>query len=159
MNRSALSALFVAAVFAGGCTDVREEPANDVAGAYLRAAAHGDVERLCALRTDGSLRWWGGRRGCERRAKGIAVGPLPRTLDRRTRLGIQRKALDVDARTAQVLPADTTVQGEDARVVVDFGEAFLEDGHAVGGEIIEVDLKHAGDRYRIARVGFAVFAD
>ena len=89
----------------------------------------------------------------------FAVGPLRRRLDRRTRLRLQRKGLGVDGGAAKVLPADTTLEAQKARVVVDFGEAVVEGGRTVGGEIIEIDLEQVGNDFRVARVGFATFAD
>ena len=43
--------------------------------------------------------------------------------------------------------------------MIDFDKAILEDGHAVGGEILEMDLISQGDNYKVARLGFAAFAD
>lgn len=72
---------------------------------------------------------------------------------------LTRKGQAVDAAAARVLPADSSGTGDDARVVVDFGKAYVEDGHANGGEVIEIDLKREDGDYRVARVGFAVFPD
>jgi hypothetical protein len=44
-------------------------------------------------------------------------------------------------------------------VVIDFGKATLEDGHATGGQILEMDLTSQGDNYKVACLGFAVFPD
>lgn len=52
-----------------------------------------------------------------------------------------------------------SITNDRARVVIDFGEAVLEDGHAVGGEILEMDLESQGDNYKVERLGFAAFAD
>jgi hypothetical protein len=60
---------------------------------------------------------------------------------------------------AKVVPDDTSRTGDRARVVIDFGEATLEDGHAIGGQILETHLTSQGDDYKVARLGFAVFAD
>ena len=44
-------------------------------------------------------------------------------------------------------------------MVIDFGEAVIEEGHAVGGEILEMDLTSQGDDDKLERLGFAAFAD
>lgn len=148
-------ALAVAA--ASGCSN--EERATDFAREYVRAAAQGNVKRLCAIRTDAALRGWGGQAACERRAKGLAIDPPPPRVGPGLRRGLTRKALAVKPRTAKVVPDDTSITGDRARVVIDFGKAVVEDGHAVGGEILEMDLKSHGDNYKVARLGFAVFPD
>jgi len=47
--------------------------ADEIARTYLRAAASGDAERVCAMRTRGALRELGGRAACERQPTGIEV--------------------------------------------------------------------------------------
>ena len=148
-------ALAVAA--ASGCGN--EGRATDFARDYVRAAAQGNVKRLCAVRTDGALRGWGGQAACERRAKGLAIDPTPPGVGPGLHRGLNRKALAVKPRAAKVVPDDTSTTGGRARVVIDFGKAVIEDGHAVGGEILEMDLRSQGDDYKVARLGFAVFAD
>jgi hypothetical protein len=147
----------VAMTVTSGCGG--EERATDFAREYVRAAADGNVKRLCALRTDGALRGWGGRAACERRAKGLAIDPPPNKVGPGLSRTLERKALAVQPRTAKVVPDDTSITEDRARVVIDFGKAFIEDGHAVGGEILELDLKSQGDEYKVARLGFAVFPD
>jgi hypothetical protein len=163
----------VAAVLATGCAERAASDraarlpadaaqlvrADEVGREYLDAAARNDHARLCALRTEGVLSRWGGRAACERRAKGLLLGPYRHSTPRALKLRRTHKGLAVDAAAAEVLPADTSGTGDEARVVVDFGKALVENGHAVGGEIIEVDLKREHGDYRVARVGFAVFAD
>jgi hypothetical protein len=136
-----------------------DERANDLARDYLRAAAEGDVKRVCALRTDGALRRWGGQAACERHAKGLAVDPPPPRVGPGLRHRLKKKALAVNPRAASVVPDDTSTTPDQARVVIDFGKAMIEDGHAVGGEILEMDLKSQGDDYKVARLGFAAFVD
>jgi hypothetical protein len=43
--------------------------------------------------------------------------------------------------------------------VADYGEAVLDSGHAVAGKILEVDLRMQDGRYKVSRVGPAVFVD
>jgi hypothetical protein len=157
-GRSVLVAVAVA-VTSGCGGDGSEERATDFALKYLRAADEGDVKRLCTLRTDRALRGWGGQATCERRATGLAVDPPPPSVGPGLRNGLERKALAVKARTAKVVSDDTSTTDDRARVVIDFGEAVLEDGHAVAGEILEMDLTSHGDSYKVERLGFAVFAD
>lgn len=147
----------VAMAVTSGCG--REERATDFAREYLRTATDGNVKRLCALRSDAALRRWGGQVACERRAEGLAIDPPPPSVGPGSRRGLKRKALAVKPRTAKVVPDDTSITDDRARVVIDFGEAILDDGHAVGGEILEMDLTSQGDDYQVARLGFAAFAD
>jgi hypothetical protein len=152
--------MLVAAMAAGGCADGDfDERANDAAWNYLRAAADGDVEQLCRVRTGAALRKWGGSAACNRRARGLAVDPVE--LGPGQAKALERKALGVDPREARVLPDDTSTSdsGDQARVVIDFGEAVIEDGHAVGGQVLELDLKRRHDEYRVAHLGFAAHAD
>jgi hypothetical protein len=142
-----------------GCSSDRNERAESVARTYLRAAAEGDVARLCALRTDAALRRWGGEAGCKREAKGIAIDPPRAGVSKVVRGRLQKKAATVRPGAAKVLPSDTSTTDETARVVIDYGEAMLEDGHAVGGEILEMELELQGEEYRVAGLGFAAFAD
>jgi hypothetical protein len=81
-----------------------DERANDLARDYLRAAAEGDVKRVCALRTDGALRRWGGQAACERHAKGLAVDPPPPRVGPGLRHRLKKKALAVNPRAASVVP-------------------------------------------------------
>jgi hypothetical protein len=149
------------AVLGIGCADAdRLMPANQVVREYLDAAARRDRSRVCALRTEGVLSRWGGQVACERRAKGLLLGPYQRRLTpRRVKMQLTRRGLTVDAAAAKVLPADTSEMGNEARVVVDFGKAYVQSGHAIGGEILEFDLKREDGQYRVAGVDFAVFAD
>lgn len=103
--------------------------ASQVAREYLAAAGDGDTERLCDLRTR--------RTGCERAAEQLPVNPA----------------------SARVVPEETTGMGRRARVVIDFGEAALDSGRVVGGEILEMDLRLENGEYRVARLGLASFAD
>ena len=125
----------------------------------MDAAAKADASRLCALRTTGSVSRWGGREACEHRAKGLLLGPYRHSTPQTLKMRLTRRGQAVDAAAARILPADTSVTGDDARVVVDFGNAFIEDGRASGGDVIEIDLKLERGDYRVARVGFASFAD
>jgi hypothetical protein len=133
--------------------------ANEVAGDYLDAAAEADASRLCALRSEGAVSRWGGRIACEHRAKGLLLGPYRHVTPHRLKMRLARKGQAVGAAAARVLPVDTSGTDDDARVVVDYGRAYVKDGHAYGGEIIEIDLKYEAGDYRVARVGFAEFAD
>jgi hypothetical protein len=143
-----------------GCGgDERATDATDFARDYLRLAAEGNIKRLCALRTDRALQRWGGQAACENRAKGLAIDPLPPRVSPGLRRGHEKKALTVNPHAANVVPDDTSSTGDRARVVIDFGKATLEDGHAIGGQILEMDLTSQGDNYKVARLGFAVFAD
>jgi len=110
----------------------------------LLAAARGDAERLCAMRTRGALRELGGRAACERQPTGIEVFH-------------HRRLSGTDLAAAEVRPGDTSGRGITARVVADYGQAVLDSGHAVAGKIHEVDLRMEGGRYKISRVGAAVF--
>ena len=101
-------ALAVAA--ASGCSN--EERATDFAREYVRAAAQGNVKRLCAIRTDAALRGWGGQAACGRRANGLAVDPPPPGVGPGLRRGLNRKALAVKPRTANVVPGDTSITGK-----------------------------------------------
>jgi hypothetical protein len=58
-----------------------------------------------------------------------------------------------------VLLGDTSGLGITARAVADYGEAVLDSGHAVAGKILEVDLRMQDGRYKVSRVGAAVFVD
>jgi len=147
----------VAALVMSGCG--ADERANDFARDYLRAAAEGDVKRLCALRTDRALRRWGGQAACERHAKGLVVDPPPPRVGPGLRHALNRKALAINPRAVELVHDDTSSTPDQARVVIDFGEAMIEDGHAVGGEILEMDLTSQGDDYEVARLGFAAFVD
>jgi hypothetical protein len=133
--------------------------ADQVSREYLDAVARGDRARLCALRTEGAVSRWGGGAACERRAKGLLLGPYRHSTRRSLKMHLTQKGQAVDAGAAEVLPTDTSGRGDEARVVVDFGKALVENGHATGGEIIEIDLKQERGDYRVARVGFAAFAD
>jgi hypothetical protein len=147
MSARALAA--AAAVFAAGCAEGSQEQlarADDVARAYLRAAANGDAKRLCAMRTRGALSALGGRAACEHRPPGVEVFH-------------RRKLSAADLTAAKVLPEDTSADGTRARVVVDYGEAVIDSGHAVSGKILEFDLRMEGGRYKVGRVGAAVFVD
>jgi hypothetical protein len=130
----------------GGADSERETEAEAVANDYLRAAAARDAERQCALRTQRSLEKLGGRAACERRLRGLAPDSGP-----------ARKRANADS--AEVVPDDTTATDRTARVVVDAGEADVDSGHAVGGVILEMDLRRETNRYKVDRVGYAVFAD
>jgi hypothetical protein len=151
----------VAIAATSGCGGGRgdEGRATDFARDYLRTAANGNVHELCALRTDAALRRWGGQAACERRAKGLAIDPLPPRVGPRLRRALNRKALAVNPRSANVVPDDTSITNDRARVVIDFGKAILDDGRAVGGEILEMDLRSQDDDYMVTRLGFAAFAD
>jgi hypothetical protein len=155
--------LVLGLIAVAGCgsteSDADGDEANRVARAYLDAAAERDYARLCSLRTEGSVARWGGRDGCERRAVGLVLGPYRHVTPQTLRARLERKGAAVDAATAAVLPEDTEVTDGEARVVVDAGRALVEDGHAVGDEVIEIDLKRERERWRVARVGFASFAD
>jgi hypothetical protein len=150
----------VVAVLAAGCgqdsnTGLPYEPppdaeqlvkADEVARTYLRAAARGDAERVCAMRTRGALRELGGRAACERQPTGIEVFH-------------HRRLSGTELAAAEVLPGDTSGRGLTARVVADYGQAVLDSSHAVAGKILEVDLRMEGGRYKVSRVGAAVFVD
>ena len=133
--------------------------ADQVAREYLDAAARGDRARLCGLRTQGALRRWGGRVACERRAKGLLVGPYRRSTPPVVEVRQTRKGQGVDAAAAEVLRGDTSGTGDEAAVWVDTGKARFENGHAVGGEILVIGLKQERGDYRVRTVGFASFAD
>jgi len=49
--------------------------------------------------------------------------------------------------------------GRNARVVIDSGDAFIESGRAVGGVILEMDLRFEGGHFSVSQLGFAVFPD
>lgn len=160
--RSAAVPVLIAAVPIGGCAVDHEdfdERANKVVRAYLRAAADGDAQRLCALRTAGAVRRWGGRAACERQAEGIALDPLRAGVSMGLRERLHDKAAAISPSKASVVEVETSTSGDDARAVIDYGEAILDDGRAVGGEILEMDLKLQGDGYRVVRLGFAAHAD
>jgi hypothetical protein len=133
--------------------------ADRAAREYLDAAARGDRARLCALRTEGALSRWGGRAACGRPAKGLLVGPYRRSTPPEVEVRQTRKGQAVDAAAAEVLRADTSGTGDEAGVWVDFGKARFENGHAAGGEILVIGLKQERGEDRVARVGFASFAD
>jgi hypothetical protein len=141
------------------CASDRDERAEKVARTYLRAAAAGDTGRLCALRTEEALGKWGGKEACRRRAVGLAIGPPLAGASRAARRRMEKKAAAVDPHQAKMLPADTSTSDKKARVVIHYGDAVVEDGHAVAGEILEMDLQMQGDEYRVARLGFAAFVD
>jgi len=63
------------------------------------------------------------------------------------------------AAASRVVTHDTTGSGAKARVVIDYGQAVIEAHTAVGGTIIEMDLRMRAGRYRIDYLGLAVFAD
>ena len=160
--RSAAVPVLIAAVPLGGCALDHEdfdERADKVVRAYLRAAADGDAERLCALRTDGAVRRWGGKAACERQAEGIAIDPLRAAVSMGLRERLREKAAAIRPSEASVVDVETSTAGEDARAVIDYGEAVLDDGRVVGGEILEMDLKLRGDGYKVVRLGFAAHAD
>ena len=71
----------------------------------------------------------------------------------------RRKAQSIDPRAIDVLTPDTTADDRSARVVLDYGDALIEAGSAVGGTILELDLRYTGDEHRVDRLGFATFAD
>ena len=152
-------AMAVTSACGGDGGDGSEGRATDFAREYLRAAAEGNVKRLCALRTEGAVRGWGGRAACERRAKGLAIDPPPQRVGPGLRRALERKALTVKPRTVKVVPDDTSITDDRARVVIDFNKAVIEDGHAVGGEILEMDLTSQGDNYKVASLGFAAYTD
>lgn len=110
-------------------------------GEVARAYLHADGERLCALRTERDVRRRGGPAPCARRLSALA------------------KASMIDLGSARILPADTTGTGTRARVVIDFGKAVVESGQAVGGQVLEMDLRVERGDYRVTRVGVATFAD
>jgi hypothetical protein len=150
----------VAVLATSGCGgDERATDATEFARDYVRAAAEGKIKRLCALRTDRALRGWGGQTACERQAKGLAIDPPPARVSPGLRRGLTKKALTVNPGEARVVPNDTSFTADQARVVIDFGKAVLRDDHAVGGQILEMDLTRQGDDYEVARLGFAVFPD
>lgn len=97
------------------------------------------------MRTRGALRELGGRAACERQPTGVEVFH-------------HRRLSGSDLAAAEVLPGDTSGRGSTARVVADYGEAVLDFGHAVAGKILEVDLRMEDGRYKVRRVGAAVFA-
>ena len=147
--RHAAPAFAVAVSLATGCGGADSEraaQAEGVAKDYLRAAAARDADRLCGLRTRRSLEKLGGRAACERKLRELTPDSGP-----------PRKRANADS--AKVLPDDTTVTERTARVVVDAGEADVDSGHAVAGVILEMDLRLEKSRYKVDRVGFAVFAD
>lgn len=43
--------------------------------------------------------------------------------------------------------------------MIDLGKAVVESGQAVGGQVLEVDLRVERGKYRVTRVGLATFAD
>jgi hypothetical protein len=120
--------------------------ADELARTYLRAAADGDSERLCALRTRGALRELGGRAACERKLTGVTV------FHRRTLRPAQLAG-------AEVLSGDTNGHGIVAHVTVDYGKATIESGHAVAGKVLQFRLRMEGGRYRVSDVGAAVYVD
>jgi hypothetical protein len=161
--------LVAVAALTAGCGDDRAATrqasaeelgrAEDVVRSYLDAAAREDRARLCELRTDGVLSRWGGQRACERRAKGLLLGPYRHSASRRLKRNLTRRGVGVDAAAAKVLDANTSGTGDGAGVWVDYGKAILKNGRAVGGSILTFELKREHGEYRIARVGFAAFAD
>jgi hypothetical protein len=118
--------------------------ADEVAREYLRAAAAGDTERMCRMRTKGALRELGGHAACLREPK-----PVGRNFGR----PLSPSQLEA----AKVLPAETRGVGPTAQVMVDYGQATFESGHPVAGKVLEFDLRLEGERYKVSRVGGAVF--
>jgi hypothetical protein len=154
----------VAALAASGCNAVSgnntaNESVLDLAHGYLRAAAKGDNTRLCSLRTDGALRRWGGRAACERRAGGMAFDPPREGASPATIKLIARQTRAIDPRTARIVEAHGFERADQAEVVIDFGKALVEDGHAVGGEIIEMHVRLQNGVYKVSQLNTAVFAD
>jgi hypothetical protein len=144
-------AVVIGALVAAGCgsdaTDSeREARAERITKQYLRAAAAGRSDRLCALRTGRAVGRLGGPGQCERELDALRPDAGP-------------KLEALNARSARVLSRETTTSGDTARVVVDIGRADVESGRAVAGEILEVDLRLEKDRYRIDQIGLAVFVD
>jgi hypothetical protein len=142
-----IAAVAVLGACGGGDADVKtRSPAERVVQNYLDAAARRDGQALCALRTEAAVRTLGGRSICEHELETLVAdrGPTPRA---------------VDPKRTRILSADTSADGDRARVVADFGKAKVEDEHATGGTVIEFDLQGDGDEYKVARVGFAAFAD
>jgi hypothetical protein len=133
--------------------------ANAVARAYVRAAVARDPARRCALRTRRSVRLLGGPAGCRKRNDPLTLGPLREGVSPGTVRAIDRKARALDPSKVRVVPADTAGERGEARVVLDFGEALIESGHAVGGEILEMELRRERRGYRVHTIGFAAFAD
>lgn len=86
-----------------------------------------------------------GQAACERHAKGLVVDPLPPRVRPGSRQTLKRKALAINPRAVELVHDDTSSTPDQARVVIDFGEAMIEDGHAAGGEILEMDLTSQGD--------------
>jgi hypothetical protein len=134
----------VATSFAG-CQGRDAEDAEAVAQDYLEAAARGDAQRLCELRSRRALRRIGDDT-CPSTLRYLAADAGPR----RERL---------DAENAKVLSEDTTASEDTARVVIDVGRADVEGEHAVGGQVLEMDLRRESGDYKVDRVGLAVFAD
>jgi hypothetical protein len=118
--------------------------ANEVAQQYFSAAARGDAGRMCAMRTKGALRELGGRAACLREPK-----PVGRNFG--------RSLSSSQLAAAEVLPGETRGTGPTAHVMVDYGKATFESGHPVSGKILELDLRLEGGRYKVSRVGGAVF--
>jgi hypothetical protein len=78
---------------------------------------------------------------------------------------VTRKYLDAAARGDRARLCALRTEGAlsrwggEASVWVDAGKTRLENGRAVGGEILAFELKREDAGYRIARVGFASFPD
>jgi hypothetical protein len=149
---------------AGGCDERSENdpdhgPSLDLARQYMRAAERGDVARLCELRTEGALRRWGGEAECRRRAVGLAFDPPRKDASEATVALINRQSRTIDPATARIVGADNSEGPGQTRVVIDFGKAVIEDGHAVGGEIIEMHVKRREGAYQVSHLNTAVHAD
>jgi hypothetical protein len=153
MSRFAWAVLLLALAALLGC----EQPSHGgrpdkVARAYVRTAAAGDTDRLCTLRTKRGLRAWGGLAACRRRAEGLAIDPRGG--------GRTRRAARVRASDLVLLASDISIYDDRAAVMFDFGETYLEGGHAVGGTVLQMRLRLVRPGvYRIDALGFATFAD
>jgi hypothetical protein len=158
------TSIAVVVVAASGCNAISGDNTAhkrvlDLAHRYLRAAARGDNARLCSLRTDGALRRWGGRAACERRAQGMAFDPPRAGVSRATIRLIDRQTRAIDPRTARIVEAQGFERPDQAVVMIDFGKASIEDGHAVGGQIIEMHVRLRDGAYKVSHLNTAVFAD
>jgi hypothetical protein len=154
----------VAALAASGCNatsgdNTEHERVLDLAHRYLRAATKGDNARLCSLRTEGALRRWGGQAACEQRAEGLAFDPPRKGASPATIRLIERQTRAIDPRRAAIVEANGFETPGRAEVVIDFGKSFLEAGHAVGGEIIEMHVMLQDGAYKVSQLNTAAFAD